>query len=130
MLAPGISAKDFRTWHGTVLASVALAELYLERDRSRRWTPTASNRAVRQAVQAVSERLGNTPAVCRGSYIDPRVIEAFEHDLTVSTAVTRAMHTLADTLPDVVDEESAGEVLTLVAAAPTVERAVLTLLRS
>ncbi len=129
VIAPGISAKDFRTWHGTVLAAVALAQLFLERAPDRKWSRTASTRAVRQAVKAVSQRLGNTPAVCRASYIDPRVVEAFEHDRTVSVAVTRAMKKLADLLPEVVDEESAGEMLTLVAAAPTVERAVLELLK-
>jgi DNA topoisomerase I len=130
VLAPGISAKDFRTWHGTVLAAVALAQLYLERPADRAWTRTASTRAVRQAVKAVSQRLGNTPAVCRQSYIDPRVIDAFDKERTIGTAVTRALRTLAGSLPEVVDAESAGEVLTLVAAAPTVERATLQLLRA
>ena len=130
VLAPDISAKDFRTWHGTVLASVALAQLFLERAPEKKWGRTASTRAVREAVKAVSQRLGNTPAVCRSSYVDPRVIEAFERESTISDAVTKAMKKLAHALPEVVDAESAGEVLTLVAAAPTVEKAVLTLLRS
>lgn len=66
------SAKDFRTWGGTLLASVEL--LAAERGDS----PTARKRAVSRAVKRVSKRLGNTPAVCRASYIDPRIITAFE----------------------------------------------------
>ena len=60
------TAKDFRTWAGTVLAAEALARF--ER---------VSRRAVNLAVAAVAERLGNTPAVCRKSYVHPAVIDAF-----------------------------------------------------
>ena len=66
------SAKDFRTWGGTLLASVEL--MAAERADS----PTARKRAVSKAVKQVSRRLGNTPAVCRASYIDPRIIKSFE----------------------------------------------------
>lgn len=72
------SAKDFRTWHATVLASVALAVSF-PAARSK----TARKRAVSRAVQEVSHYLGNTPAVCRASYIDPRVIDRFESGLTI-----------------------------------------------
>jgi DNA topoisomerase I len=65
------SAKDFRTWHGTVLAAVELAG---EPEPS---SETAATRSVKAAVSRVAEALGNTPAVCRRSYIDPRVIERF-----------------------------------------------------
>ncbi len=68
------SAKDFRTWHGTVLAAVALAGV----PEDRRATKTARKRAIRGAVEQVSEFLGNTPAVCRASYIDPKVLDRFE----------------------------------------------------
>ncbi len=71
------SAKDFRTWHGTVLAAVELA----------REEPPASKgggeRAIRAAVKRVAERLGNTPAVCRSSYIDPRVLDRFRQGETI-----------------------------------------------
>src|SRR4029079_6736099 len=63
------SAKDFRTWHGTVLAAVELA---------REGAPTSRGggaRGIRAAIERVAERLGNTPAVCRGSYVDPRVLD-------------------------------------------------------
>lgn len=79
-----ITAKDFRTWHATVLAAVALA-VSRHADRSR----TARRRAVTRAVKEVSSYLGNTPAVCRASYIDPRVIELYEEGVTIAPALTR-----------------------------------------
>jgi DNA topoisomerase I len=71
------TAKNFRTWHGTVLAAVALAGE--EPPRS----DAASKRAISGAVNQVSEALGNTPAVCRASYIDPRVIDRFRDGVTI-----------------------------------------------
>jgi DNA topoisomerase-1 len=71
------SAKDFRTWHGTVLAAVALA------GEERPQSEAAAKRAVSRAVNTVSEALGNTPAVCRASYIDPRVIDRFRDGTTI-----------------------------------------------
>ena len=120
-----ISAKDFRTWHGTTMAAVALSQAPAELT-----SKTARARAERQAVVAVAQQLGNTPTVARGSYIDPRVIDAFERDQRITPAVNRAMRALGDVLPDVVDDVSAGAVLTMVAATPPVEKAVLKLLRS
>ncbi len=66
------SAKDFRTWHGTVLAALAVAVLGRQVK-----TETGRRRVVLQASREVSRYLGNTPAVCRASYIDPRVFERF-----------------------------------------------------
>lgn len=80
-----ISAKDFRTWHGTVLAAVALAVSARVADESR----AARKRAVTRAVREVSSYLGNTPAVCRASYINPRVIELFEQGRTIADALDR-----------------------------------------
>ena len=71
------TAKNFRTWHGTVLAAVALAGE--EQPRSE----AASKRAISRAVNQVSEALGNTPAVCRASYIDPRVLDRFRNGDTI-----------------------------------------------
>lgn len=71
------TAKNFRTWHGTVLAAVALA------GEERPGSEAASKRAVSRAVNTVSEALGNTPAVCRASYIDPRVIDRFRDGTTI-----------------------------------------------
>lgn len=71
------SAKDFRTWHGTVLAAVELAREGAPKTRG------AAERAIRAAVKRVAERLGNTPAVCRSSYIDPRVLDRFRDGKTI-----------------------------------------------
>lgn len=68
------TAKDFRTWWGTVLAATALAEAT---------EPTSETRAkqeVAQAIKHVAGVLGNTPAVCRKAYVHPAVIEAYERD--------------------------------------------------
>jgi len=72
------SAKDFRTWHGTVLAAVGLA-VSLPASTS----PSTRKRAVARTVKEVSVYLGNTPAVCRASYIDPRVIDLYDDGLTI-----------------------------------------------
>lgn len=71
------SAKDFRTWHGTVLAAVELAREGAPSSKGR------GERAIRAAVKRVAERLGNTPAVCRSSYIDPRVLDRFRDGKTI-----------------------------------------------
>lgn len=65
------TAKDFRTWAGTVLALTELAEI--EEPKTKRETKAA----VMQAIRAVSKQLGNTPAVCRKCYVHPVVIDAF-----------------------------------------------------
>lgn len=71
------SAKDFRTWVGTVLAAAGLAAQDPEDSEASR------RRAVASVVRDVAEHLGNTPAVARSAYIDPRVVERFERDDTV-----------------------------------------------
>jgi DNA topoisomerase IB len=67
------TAKDFRTWGGTVSAIALLARTPLPESGSER----ALKSALVDVVRAVADRLGNTPAVCRSSYIDPRVFEAW-----------------------------------------------------
>jgi len=74
------TAKNFRTWHGTVLAALALAG----EDRPR--SDAAAKRAIARAVNQVSEALGNTPAVCRASYIDPRVLDRYRDGVTIRPA--------------------------------------------
>ncbi|THA75812.1 DNA topoisomerase IB [Streptomyces sp. A0592] len=78
-----VTAKDFRTWYATVLAAVALAvsETTSGSSRARR------GRVVARAVREVSAYLGNTPAVCQASYIDPRVIELYEEGETIAPAL-------------------------------------------
>jgi DNA topoisomerase-1 len=72
------SAKDFRTWHGTVLAAVELAQQAATSSKGGR------ERAIQTAIKRVAEQLGNTPAVCRSSYIDPRVLDRFRDGETIS----------------------------------------------
>jgi len=76
------SAKDFRTWNATALCAVALAARAQDvRSRSSR------RRLVKAAIDEVAVLLGNTPAVARGSYVDPRVIDRFDEGLTVAAAL-------------------------------------------
>jgi DNA topoisomerase-1 len=80
-----VTAKDFRTWHATVIAAAALAESDAPSE-----TVAARKRAVRAAVQEVADYLGNTPAIARGSYVDPRVIDLYEDGTTIARALRRA----------------------------------------
>jgi DNA topoisomerase-1 len=83
LLGVETSAKDFRTWHGTVHAAVALARQSAGSERARR-------RAIAEAMREVAEHLGNTPIVARGSYVDARVIDLFGDGRTIASAVDRA----------------------------------------
>lgn len=103
------SAKDFRTWNATVLAAVALAS---EPDAARATTKTARRRHINGAVREVAEMLGNTPAVARRAYIDPRVFDHYLAGTTIAPALRRIKH------PDLDDDRTRGRI----------ERAVLRLL--
>jgi DNA topoisomerase-1 len=76
------SAKDFRTWHGTVLAAVGLAV-----SGGAAGSRTALERAISRTVKEVAYYLGNTPAVCRASYIDPRVFDRYRDGITIGGAL-------------------------------------------
>ena len=76
------TAKDFRTWNATVLAAVQLA-LHAGEETSK----TARKRVDRAVVKSVAEALGNTPAVCRRAYIDPRVFDRFHSGTTIADAL-------------------------------------------
>jgi DNA topoisomerase I len=71
------SAKDFRTWDGTLTAAIAFAE------RAPGETAAAEKRVVAAVMRRVAERLGNTPAVCRASYVSPAVIEQYVDGRTI-----------------------------------------------
>lgn len=73
------SAKDFRTWSGTMIAAIALDELNAEDAKDQK----TMDKNIRNAVIQVSEKLGNTPAVARSSYIDPRVIDKYLNGKTL-----------------------------------------------
>lgn len=77
------SAKDFRTWHATVLAAVSLAVS----GQVARASQSARKRAKTHAVNEVARYLGNTPAVARASYIDPRVFDRYDAGLTIEGAL-------------------------------------------
>ena len=74
------SAKDFRTWNGTVLAAVKLAGRTDAPDRAK---------AVTAVIEEVADILGNTPAVCRASYVDPRVVSKYKRGRTIAAALKR-----------------------------------------
>ena len=76
-----VSAKDFRTWHATVYAAVGLAVSQRVR------TTTGRRKAITRVMKEVAGYLGNTPAVARASYVDPRVITAYEKGRTIERAL-------------------------------------------
>jgi DNA topoisomerase IB len=80
-MGPEFSAKDFRTWGGTMLTAIALAE------RVRRHgfpeTTTDEKRSLSAVMQRVAQQLGNTPAVCRASYVSPAVIDQYLERRTI-----------------------------------------------
>jgi DNA topoisomerase IB len=77
------TAKDFRTWHATVLAAVGLAV-----SEGAAGSDAARKRAIARVVREVASYLGNTPAVARASYIDPRVIELYEGGSTIASTLS------------------------------------------
>ncbi len=79
------SAKDFRTWSATVLAAVGLAV-----SGPAHGSKTSRDRAIARAIRETAHYLGNTPAVCRASYIDPRIFDAFRSGLVIDREVLDA----------------------------------------
>lgn len=94
------TAKDFRTWGGTLLATSAVIQEELADDA----TKTARQRAVTRVVKRVAKRLGNTPAIARASYIDPRVFVAFEDGVTLPK-LRKTMNTMRPKAYMSVDEQ-------------------------
>ncbi len=82
------TAKDFRTWHATVLAAAALAESEEPGE-----TKASRKRAVSTAMKEVAAFLGNTPTLARNSYVDPRVIDLYEEGITISGTTRRHYRT-------------------------------------
>jgi DNA topoisomerase-1 len=79
------SAKDFRTWGATLLAAVKLAELGVCHDERQ------IKKNIVQAVKTVAEELGNTPSVCRSSYIHPNILKAYSRGLVISSFTPRRL---------------------------------------
>ena len=113
------SAKDFRTWSATVLAAVALAVSGEAANGSKAGRTRAKNRAVKEAARY----LGNTPAVCRASYIDPRVFDRYDGGLTIGGVLPQL---IADTAswPEVQGavEEAVLDLLARETSSPALER--------
>ena len=84
MVGQQFTLKDLRTWHGTVLAATEFAAVAAPTSK------TAGKRAQAAVMRAVAEELGNTPAVARASYVDPRVVLAYQQGITIAVATQQA----------------------------------------
>lgn len=83
-IGPDFSAKDFRTWSGTMVAALELAK------RPRPDTPTERKKSIVECVKAVAEELGNTPAIARASYIDPFIFDLYEKSDRIEKTIASA----------------------------------------
>jgi len=95
------TAKDFRTWAGTVLAAMALQEFEAFDSE------TQAKRNIVAAIESVSRRLGNTPSVCRKCYVHPAVIDSYASGTMLKTLQQRAEQEMAQSLHDLRPEEAA-----------------------
>ena len=103
-----VTAKAFRTWHATVLAAVGLAVSTAAR------TPAQRRQAVARVMREVARYLGNTPAVAKSSYVDPRIVDRF-----------LAGEAIVDSLPALGKDTATGHMATEGA----VEKAVIAVLK-
>ncbi len=99
--APEFSAKDFRTWGGTLLAATELAEMGCCGDERQ------AKKNVVAAVRRVAEHLGNTPTVCRNCYIHPKVLEAYMRGKSIEEFRTRRARRISRQSPEYTVEEVA-----------------------
>jgi DNA topoisomerase-1 len=99
------TVKDLRTWTATVHAAVELA------DADPPTTKKALNTAVKDMLAEVSDHLGNTPAIARSSYVDPRIVEQYEHGHTIAETVNRVGDDLDDEEARVALERAVNRVL-------------------
>jgi DNA topoisomerase-1 len=84
VMGSSFSAKDFRTWAGTLVCACALARNDGEIPEKK----TARNKRIVAAIKETAEVLGNTPAVCRGSYVCPEIISSFEKGQVIEARIT------------------------------------------
>ena len=101
VMGDDFSAKDFRTWGGTLLASIGLAE------RGPAGSETQAKKAVTAVCRTVAEKLGNTPAVCRASYISPAVIDRYLDGRTLADFRPRHLRVVSARDTDLDLEEQA-----------------------
>ncbi len=99
--AKDFTAKDFRTWAGTVLAAVALREFEAFDSQ------TQAKKNVVRAIETVAEQLGNTPSICRKCYVHPAVINTYMEGSLVHTLKQRVEQEMADSLHELRSEEAA-----------------------
>jgi DNA topoisomerase-1 len=95
------TAKDFRTWAGTVLAAMALREF------EKFDTKAQAKKNVVSAIEAVAKKLGNTPAVCKKCYIHPHVLDSYLDGSLVETLKQRAEKAISRSLRGLPAEEAA-----------------------
>ncbi len=96
------TVKDLRTWHGTVLAATAFVDADPPANK------TVIKRVESAVMKEVAEELGNTPAVARGSYVDPRVVAGYEAGLTIAAGARRAARKRAlHTRQEILDRSTA-----------------------
>jgi DNA topoisomerase-1 len=95
------TAKDFRTWSGTVLAAMALQEF------ERFDTQAQAKKNILRAIEAVAERLGNTPAICRKSYVHPAVLDSYLEGSMLNAMRQRAQQQWNESISKLRPEEAA-----------------------
>ncbi len=95
------TAKDFRTWAGTILAAMALQEFEAFDSQAQ------AKKNVVRAIERVAERLGNTPSVCRKCYIHPAILDSYLDGSMIESLKQRADQEMAKTLGKLKPEEAA-----------------------
>jgi len=103
------TVKDLRTWHGTVLGAAAFVDADAPANK------TVIKRVEAAVMREVAEELGNTPAVARSSYVDPRVVEGYESGLTIAAGARRAARTKKHTERQEILERSTARLIRKVA---------------
>jgi DNA topoisomerase-1 len=103
------TVKDLRTWHGTVLAAAAFVDADPPANK------TVIKRVESAVMKEVAEELGNTPAVARSSYVDPRVVEGYEAGLTIAAGARRANRTKMPSERQAILENSTARLIRKVA---------------
>src|SRR5215203_7443344 len=101
LMGEEFTAKDFRTWAGTLIAALKLAELGAAEDEK------LANRNVLRAIDTVAERLGNTRDIARSSYVSPRVIEHYLEGSVIACQAKQLEEVIVAEQGDLTEEEQA-----------------------
>jgi DNA topoisomerase-1 len=99
--SPEFSTKDFRTWGGTLLTAIELAEMGSSDDKQQ------IKKNMVKAIKKVAEQLGNTPSVCRSSYVHPKVLRSYEAGITLEEFQPRRARRIHRIETDYAPEEKA-----------------------